>query len=546
MINPIIKKTGILALLLLAGATSLRAEDKAAYQARMKWWNDDRLGMFIHWGVYSTYGGEYNGVDHGKEMGGTSAEWIYLKANIPQEEYREAARRFNPKKFDANEWVRIAKENGIKYMVLTAKHHDGFAMFDSKVSDWNAVQASGIKEDLIKKYVDACHAQGMRVGFYYSHEKDWFNHERAQKSYGPLPEKYRALAKAQIKELLTQYGKIDLIWFDTPMKEHEAFNRECAALVRELQPECIINGRIGSGLGDYKNIGDRAIVDPGNAGYMESIMTMRLNWGYDRNDNFWKSSRDLITMVSKCACRGSNFLLNIGPTPEGLFTPEDQVRLHDLGVWLKSNGAAIYGTQGSPFGKEYPWGSLTINPKERTIYLHLWNWKNGPITVPGLKSNVLEATFLDTNEKLETQANSEQAALTILLPNTGATDTVRIVRLKLQGDPEFDKDHGPRFVDQKVQHLTRLQIKGEVVDQNDTTFTVKGHRHVSNEKDYSVYEDKESIQSLCLNDHVRYRINDKGDIRSVQGFELQKGKVYSFVYTPFEGNPELEIITEIR
>ncbi len=522
------------------------AEDESTLHTRMKWWNEGRLGMFLHWGVYSTYGGEYNGLDHGKEMGGTSAEWIYLKAHIPQEEYREAALRFNPEKFSAAEWVRTAKESGMKYMVLTAKHHDGFALFDTKVSDWNAVQSSGIKRDLIREYVEACHDQGMRVGFYYSHEKDWFNHARTQKNYGPVPAEYEAFAKAQIEELFTQYGRIDLIWFDTPMKEHEAFNRECAALVRKLQPECIINGRIGNGLGDYKNIGDRAIVDPGTAGYMESIMTMRLNWGYDRNDDFWKSSHDLIAMVCKSACRSSNFLLNIGPTPEGLFPPEDQVRLHDLGAWLKSNGEAIYGTEGSPFGKEYPWGSLTRNTKKGTVYLHLWNWQGGSIPVNGLKSEVLEASFLDTDEKIKTQTDLDHAALTILLPDTKDSDAIRIVRLQFKGEIEFDENRGPDFIDRKIHHLTHLQIKGEMVEMDGITFTVKGHRHTSNEKDYTVYVEEESFQTLSLNDHVRYRISDQGDIRSVQGFELEKGKTYSFVYSPFEDNPELEIITEIR
>jgi alpha-L-fucosidase len=146
-------------------------ESEDAFHARMKWWDDGRLGMFLHWGVYSTYGGEYAGEDYGKEMGNASAEWIYLKANIPQEEYRRAALNFNPVKYNPKAWVQMAQDAGMKYIVLTSKHHDGFALFDTKASDWNAVDSSGIRKDLIKEYVDACHAAGMRVGFYYSHER---------------------------------------------------------------------------------------------------------------------------------------------------------------------------------------------------------------------------------------------------------------------------------------------------------------------------------------------------------------------------------------
>ena len=383
-------------ILLALAIPTFAQETQQAYHARMKWWNEARLGMFLHWGVYSTFQGQYNGIDYGKEMGNASAEWIYLRSNMPQADYRDAAREFNPVNYNPAQWVSMAKQAGMKYMVLTSKHHDGFALFDTKASKWNAVEASGIKTDLIKQYVDACHEQGMKVGFYYSHEKDWFHHERSTKNTGPIPAEYVELVKTQIKELFTQYGTIDLIWFDTPVQEHEQFNRMYVELVRKYQPNCIINGRIGNDLGDYKNIGDRAIVNPGGAGYMESIMTMRLNWGYDRNDDYWKTSNELIKMVSKSACRGSNFLLNIGPTPLGTFPPEDKVRLKNLGDWIKANGQAIYKTKGSPFAFEHIWGSITTNQDTKTVYLHLWNPTGSTITVHGLLSKVETASFLDS------------------------------------------------------------------------------------------------------------------------------------------------------
>lgn len=518
-------------------------ESEEAYHKRMKWWDDCRLGMFLHWGVYSTYGGEYNGNDHGKEMGQASAEWIYLKANIPQEEYQKAAMHFNPTKYDPKEWVKLAQEAGMGYMVLTSKHHDGFALFDTKASDWNAVKASGGKRDLIKEYVDACHEAGMRVGFYYSHEKDWKHHVKGNRDRKPLTEEYKSLVKMQVTELFTNYGQIDLIWFDTPVAEHKAFNRDCALLVRKLQPNCIINGRIGNDLGDYKNIGDRAIVDPGMAGYMESIMTMRVNWGYDKNDDYWKSSDDLIKMVCKSACRGSNFLLNIGPRPDGTFSVEDQVRLKKLGDWMKNNAEAIYKTKGSPFSKEHRWGSVTISKDQNVVYLHLWNWEGGEILLRGLSSKIVKVGFLDSEQPLLFEPVSKTETK-IILPETNQINSTRIVKLELESKPEFDLNAGPDFEGQKVHYVTTRLIKGKITAVDGINFTVKG-RHVVG-SDYEFYEETEKSLSFSLNDNVKFRINDGGDIRLVNGYALEKGKVCKVVYSPYKEGAVVEIITEMR
>jgi alpha-L-fucosidase len=451
-----------------------------------------------------------------------------------------------PVRYDPRDWVRQAKAAGMKYMVLTSKHHDGFALFETRASDWNAVDASGIRRDLIKEYVDACHEAGMRVGYYYSHEKDWWHHAKMTRDPSPLSQEYIDFVMTQIEELFTNYGTIDLIWFDTPMNEHREFNERCAALVRELQPDCIVNGRIGNNLGDYRNIGDRAIIPPGERGYIESIMTMRLNWGYDRNDDFWKSSRELIHMVSSSACRGSNFLLNIGPTPEGTFPPEDQVRLRDLGIWMGKNGESIYATKGSPFAKEYPWGSLTSSAERKAVYLHLHHWTGGAVQLTGLATRVRRAAFLDTGEAIDFEQERGDGALHLPLPAFHDGKTLRIVKLHLEEAPAFDPNHGPDFLPPPVQHVTHANIEGRITREAGLEFRVTG-KHIRGSRQGAQFtDDRVSTVTLSLNDHVRYRINAGGDIRAVQGFELEEGATYRVVYSPFKDQPVTEIITRME
>jgi len=517
----------------------LAQESDNDYHERMKWWDEGRLGMFMHWGVYSTFGGEYKGEDYGKEMVGPSAEWIYFSTKYPQEDYKNAALNWNPEKFNAEEWVLMAKNAGMKYMVLTSKHHDGYALFDSKASDWNVVKTSAINRDLVKEYVDACHKHNMRVGFYYSHEKDWTHHKLHQEKLDGIPEKYVELVKQQITELFTQYGKIDVIWFDMPNKEHEEFNKMCAGLVRKYQPECIINGRIGSGLGDYQNVKDRVIVDPGMAGYKESIMTMRLNWGFDKNDDLWKSSNELIGMLSQSACRGSNFLLNIGPKPDGTFPLEDQIRLRDLSEWMKVNGEAIYKTNGGPFLKDDRWGSLTQSKEADFIYLHLYSWTGGDITVKGLKSRVEEASFLDTGEKLTFKQDKKKPVFTIDLPEINSAKRLRIVKLKVDGKI-FDTTKGPNFEAPKTHHLNHKSITGTITEINGVDFTISDDK-LSLKKGNEINQTK----SFTLNEKVRFRTNKNGDIRAVQSPEFNEGQKYRVVYIPYKEGDEVVIVTKI-
>ncbi len=520
-------------------------ETKEAFHQRMKWWNDGRLGMFIHWGVYSTLEGEFRGIDYGKEMGNRNSEWIYLAAGIPKEDYEVFAQSFNPSHFDAKAWAEAAKSAGMKYVVLTTKHHDGFALFDTDASEWNSVQASGAHRDFIKDYVSACRDAGLKVGFYYSHEKDWWHHARLRRSPDPVPESYVELVRTQVTELLSNYGKIDLMWFDTPLDEHREFNEMCVAIVRKLQPDCIINGRIGNGLGDYQTFGDREIAQPGKQGYVENIMTMRLNWGYDRNDDFWKPSSELIKMVSSSACRSSNFLLNVGPNADGRITPEETVRLHEIGEWIKINGESIYETQGSPFKFEYNWGSFTRKAGDKLLYLHLWNWIGGDISLEGLSGKIESAHFLDGDEPVVVKPVKADGILRLGLPEKSPLELTRVIKLTFEEAVEFGAHHTPSYEFPEVDHLNHILFVGEIVESDGSSFKIDGIRIRSDLIEELPYGEQRIIH-LKLNDEIRYRVNNNGDISSVQGFTLEPGQQCRIAFSPYPDEPKVEIITLIK
>ncbi|WP_405563365.1 alpha-L-fucosidase [Polaribacter sp. Asnod6-C07] len=504
------------------------SETELEKQERMAWWSNAKFGMFLHWGVYSAFGGEWNGIDYGKEMGAGSAEWIYLLADIPKEAYEKKAQQFNPVNYKPAEWVKMAKDAGMKYMVLTTKHHDGFAMFDTKASDWNVVKSSAYKKDLLKEYIDECHKQGMRVGIYYSHEKDWYHYKKVRRNAAVVPEDYKKIVKTHLEELLTNYGQIDLIWFDMGVKRHADLNQMCYDLVRKYQPNCVVSSRIGNNLGDYENLGDRELASPGAEGYLESIMTLRHNWGYDKNDSNWKPSEEVISMLSKCACRNSNFLLNIGPGPDGCFTPEETARLKDIAKWTKVNGKSIYETKGSPFKGEYKWGSITT--KEKKVYLHLFGDENKTININGIKSKVNKAYVLGNNTPVLFTQNTDKATITATIPKDTFNQTLPVVVLELNGDLEIDLAKGPTWIPPSIHHTKRKETSGILVESDGVNFMLN---------------DNKKQHSFSLNEQIQYRINDHGNIQIIPAFMLIKDNRYKVVST--RGNISVvEIITLMK
>lgn len=294
------------------------------------------LGLMVHFGLYSLLGGEYKGqrMDY-------IGEWIMSKYEIPIAEYERLAAAFNPIYFDADEWVRLAKEAGMRYIVVTAKHHDGFAMYHSRVDRYNIVDATPFRRDLIGELADACRRQGMKLGLYYSQLLDWheehgggysteFDHSNFGMSWDndwdfPCREKknYRILyekkIKPQVEELLTQYGELFLIWFDTPIDMPKELSEDLVATVRRYQPHCFVNSRIGNGLGDYFSCGDNEIESAEGALPAEAPITLNHTWGYKAFDNDYKSADEVKDILSRCRKKGANLLLNIGPDPLGRF-----------------------------------------------------------------------------------------------------------------------------------------------------------------------------------------------------------------------------------
>jgi len=403
----------------------------------MTWWREARFGMFVHWGLYSMLGGEWEGFDYGKEMEGASAEWIMLQADIPTDDYAALAERFNPTKFDAAKWVAIAKDAGMKYFVITSKHHDGFSLFDTELSDYDIIERSPFKRDVIKELADECARQGIRFGVYYSHSKDWYTRIKRRSDPNPPSANYIAFAQGQVRELLTNYGDIGVLWFDTggPFKE---INSQYGQLVRQLSPQTIIGSRLNASdesLHDFRTMADRSIPEGRVDFDAESPMTMRDNWGYDRDEDNWKSVKELLQRFSLTVCRGANMLLNVGPTPEGEFVPEDVERLQAFGRWTRINGEAVYGTEGSPFGHDFEWGSMTQKPGR--LYLHVLKWKSNGIRIPGLRSSVSKAYLLaGPAESLE--VNSENGEVLIATPGTAPDENVSVIVLEVDGPIEVD------------------------------------------------------------------------------------------------------------
>ncbi len=431
------------ALFLLAGALAtaraaepareFRKESPAERAARMAWFTEARFGMFITWGLYAIPAGEWKG----KEIPGIG-EWIMNRAKIPLSEYRELVKQFNPTRYDPQEWVRIAQRAGMRYIVITSKHHDGFCLWDSKETDYD-VASTPYGRDLLRPLADAARAAGLRMCFYYS-IMDW-----QHPNYDPLPawdkdrpghrpdmDAYVRYMKAQLRELIEGMGPLGILWFDgewEPTWTHER-GVDLYNYVRSLQPSIIVNNRVDKGrkgmagmtaegefAGDYgtpeQEVPSRSFPE---GVYWESCMTMNDTWGYKKHDHNWKSVTQLIRTLVDIASKGGNFLLNVGPKADGTFPPEIVERLEAIGQWMEKNGESIYGTTASPFARL----RQRCTKKNGRLYVHVFERPaSGLVTLPGLTNTIRGAKWLATGAALEVLRHEDAPAIRIpeLLPD---------------------------------------------------------------------------------------------------------------------------------
>lgn len=400
---------------------SADSESPAVKEKRLAWFRHDKFGLFIHWGLYSIPAGYWKG-----QRSPGIGEWIMNRMKIPVREYEQLAAQWYPVNFDADAWAQMAADAGMKYVVITSKHHDGFALFKSSASPYNAVDATPFKRDIVKELSEACAKRGLRFGVYYSQSQDW--HEpggtgndwdfpaNAEKDKSGAYDKYlREKAEPQLRELLTNYGPICLVWFDTPQMMTGDRPKRLTNIVRSLQPDTLIDGRLGS-VGDYQSTGDNVIPHEASDDAWETPATMNHTWGYRIDDHDWKRPGEVIFKLVDIVSKGGNYLLNVGPTADGVVPSPSVDTLREVGRWLRLNGEAVYGTTRSPFGDEFGgwiegqkdragkkvWGAREewrCTAKPGKLYFILFHvereGQNGRFTLPNFKNAITSAYVLD-------------------------------------------------------------------------------------------------------------------------------------------------------
>jgi alpha-L-fucosidase len=416
-----------------------RNETPEQHDARMAWWREAKFGMFVHWGLYAQAGNEWKG----KPVGGGYAEWVMYNAKIPIAEYAAMAKDFNPVNYDAGKWVLAAKNAGMKYLVITAKHHDGFAMFKSAASPFNIVDATPFGRDPLKELAEACRKHDMKLGFYYSQNYDWHHPGGALNDWDPASkgdyDKYTdRIVIPHLREILKNYGDIAILWFDMgggSSAQHERIHKA----VLECNPKIIMNDRLGGPYHGDTSTPEQNIPANGIPGKdWETCMTMNGTWGYSKRDHGWKSAADLLRNLCKIAGKGGNYLLNVGPNEMGEIPAASLDRLEQVGAWIKVNGAAIYGASASPFPHSLPWGAVTN--KGDLLYLCVNQLPvDRKLTLPELTSKISSAYFLaDSKRQPLTITRMDSGIQTIVVPEPSPVafgENPTVIVAELQGGP---------------------------------------------------------------------------------------------------------------
>ncbi|MFI5382098.1 MAG: alpha-L-fucosidase [Tepidisphaerales bacterium] len=450
------------------------SETREQHDARMKWWREARFGMFVHWGLYSGLAGTWEGKPVGTKGG---MEWIQQRVKADTDTYaKKAIPLFKPTPDFARQWARLAKEAGCRYVVFTSKHHEGFALHDSKVGDYNA--GAVLHRDLVKEIVDALHAEGLKVGFYHS-VIDWHHDQYAYALSKQLPHplkgqpypngqrdhaKYLDYLHAQVSELMSNYGPIDVLWWDYSAQDFQGDAAWRASdlmrMVRAKQPAIIMNNRLFRiPEAGFTGMGTDSIssqLDPKYGDFItpeqhipatgmpgvdwETCMTLNTTWGYSDHDHAWKSDETLIRNLIDIASKGGNYLLNIGPKGDGSVPAESIRSMQAIGAWMKTNGESIYATSASPFVK-LDWGRCTqkkLDGGNTRLYLHVFDWPaGGKLIVPGLTSKPSKAALLADGKSLAVSADAGQVIVTV--PAEAPDKIATVIALDIEGSPKIAK-----------------------------------------------------------------------------------------------------------
>jgi alpha-L-fucosidase len=415
---------------------------------KMEWFRQAKFGLFIHWGLYAIPAGEWKG----QPVAGIG-EWIMNRAKIPVTEYEQLAGQFNPTKFNAEEWVQMAEDAGMKYIVITSKHHDGFAMFGSQVSKYNIVDATPFKRDPLKELSAACARHHIKFGFYYSQSQDWHEPNGAGNTwdFGPDDKKdydqyLRGKAEPQVKELLSNYGPVCLIWFDTARMMTGDRAPRFVDILHTMQPATLIDGRLGT-KGDYRSTGDNQIPNQPIEEDWEVPATLNKTWGFKKDDHDWKTPEDLTFKLVDIVSKGGNYLLNVGPTSEGVIPQPSQDNLRTVGRWLKVNGESIYGAGRTPFGGELgevdnakpdkkgnpgfkiatDWRCTT---KPGKLYIHLFKYPDGSFQLSKVKDKVKKAYMLADAKHGSLKMKQSGDTVTVTLPKTAPSPVDSVLVLE--------------------------------------------------------------------------------------------------------------------
>ncbi len=415
----------------------LRAENAERGQL----FDEGNYAMFIHWGLYSLLGNEVDG----KTYYGIG-EWIMnpRMAGIPVEKYKQLAGQFNPTNFDAKAIARIAKDAGMKYIVITAKHHDGFAMYHSKACDFNIVDATPWKKDPMKELATACREAGLGFGFYYSHNQDWTfpggnggPKTDDQGNPATFDDYFEKKCVPQVNEITTEYGPIELVWFDTPGNMPKEYVQQLVDLVHKNQPRALVSGRAGHGLGDYQTLGDMEVPHENIDGMWESVDTTNDSWAYAWYDEYWKSPKEILERLIACVGRGGTYMLNIGPKGDGSVPQRAVQTLTDAGEWIHRYPQVIYNTDASPWHHTLPWGDVTR--KDNTLFLCVFDWpSSGKLYLPNLNTKIQSAKLLIGQDAIPVITNVERNWVVIDLPPQAPEKLASVIQVNLGSEPIVD------------------------------------------------------------------------------------------------------------